>query len=443
MADSTRPGGMLTFITLWLGQLVSMLGTNMSRFALIIWVWEQTGEATSIMLITIFSAVPSLLLQLVAGALVDRWDRRRVMMVSDTAAGLSTLAILLLYNAGNLQVWHLYVVAAVTGSFGAFQSLAYSTAITTMLPKTQYARAAGMNSLAQYTSLIGAPVLAGILLGVIGISGILLIDVITFVVAVGALLVVHIPPPETVETEEPKPLWADSVFGIRYIAARPGLLGLTLIAFTFTMAESLGYPLIAPMILARTGNDEIALGTVQGVLGLGGVTGGVLISVWGGPKRRIHAILVGFILTGLLGDALMGLGQSLAVWIVAAFFLEVFIPLVLGPYQSIWQSKVPPDIQGRVFAARGLITTVAEPVSMALAGLLADHVLEPGMMPGGALAGTFGGLVGTGAGAGMALLLVFCGVSSALAGVAGYAFSAVREVENVLPDHDMGVKVSA
>jgi MFS transporter, DHA3 family, macrolide efflux protein len=148
-------------------------------------------------------------------------------------------------------------------------------------------------------------------------------------------------------------------------------------------------------------------------------------------------------LTGLLGDALMGLGRSLPVWLVAAFFLEVFIPTILATSQSIWQSKVPPDIQGRVFAARGLITRIAEPVSMALAGVLADRVLEPGMLPGGALAGTFGGLVGTGAGAGMALLLVFCGVTCAVVCVAGYAFGAVREVENTLPDHDANVKVTA
>ncbi len=440
---ANRPGGMTAFIIVWLGQLVSMLGTSMARFALIIWVWEQTGEATSLVLIGIFSTAPALALQLVAGTLVDRWDRRRVMMVADTAAGLSTLAILLLYSANGLQIWHLYAASAVVGAAGTFQYLAYSTAITTLLPKAHYARATGMVTLAQYASVIGAPVLAGILLGVIGISGILLIDVVTFVVAVGALLAVYIPPPEASPSEAQSSLLRNSLFGFRYITARPGLLGLTLIYFAFSMAESLGYPLIAPMILARTGSDEVTLGTVQGMLGVGGVLGGVLISVWGGPKRRIHAILIGLMLTGLLGDALMGLGRSLPVWLVAAFFLEVFIPTILGTSQSIWQSKVPPDMQGRVFATRGLITSIAEPVSMALAGVLADRVLEPGMLPGGLLVRTFGGLVGTGAGAGMALLLVFCGVACALVGIAGYAFGVVRGVEYALPDHDTGVKVSA
>lgn len=442
MTSNTR-SGTSAFIMIWLGQVVSMLGTSMSRFALMIWVWDQTGQATSMVLIGVFSSIPSLLLQLLAGALVDRWNRRLVMMVTDTIAGLSTVAILLLYQAGSLQLWHLYVAAAIAGGLGTFQYLAYSTAITTMLPKSQYARAGGMVSLGQYASHIGAPILAGILLARIGIAGVLLIDIVTFLVAVGALLVVHIAQPAAEPHETRRPLWRDSVYGFRYIAQRPGLLGLTLIFFAFSMAESLGYPLIAPMILARTANDEITLGTVLSVLGLGGVIGGALMSAWGGPKHRIHAILIGLILTGLLGDALMGLARSLPAWIVAAIFLELFIPFVVGSSQSIWQSKVPPEAQGRVFAARGLVSSIAEPISMALAGLLADRVLEPAMMSGGSLAATFGGLVGTGKGAGMALLLIFCGVTSALAGLAGYAFEAVRKVEDRLPDHEPNVIVSS
>jgi predicted MFS family arabinose efflux permease len=391
----------------------------------------------------VFSTIPSLLLQLVAGALVDRWNHRRVMMVADTAAGLSTLALLLLYRSDQLQLWHLYAAAAVMGGFGAFQQLAYSASVTLLLPKSQYARASGMISLGQYASQIGAPVLAGILIGIIGLTGILLIDVVTFLAAVGALLIVRIPQPEVSRSDRQETLRTDSVFGFRFIAARPGLLGLTLIAFAFSLAEAMAYPLIVPMILARTGDDELALGTVQAVLGVGGVIGGVLISVWGGPKRRIHAILIGLLLTGVLGDAFMGLGRSLPVWLASAFFLEVFIPTIIGANQSIWQSKVPPDMQGRVFAARSLMSSVAEPVSMVLAGLLTDHWLEPAMVSGGSLAPLFGGLVGTGAGAGMALLMVFCGVGSGLVGLAGYAFGAVRDVENALPDHDAGVRVSA
>jgi MFS family permease len=432
------PTGMIAFLFIWGGQLVSMLGTNMTHFALGIWAWERTGEATALVLVGVFGLVPSMAATFVAGPLIDRWNRQRVMMLADVGAGLATVGLFVLYASGSLQVWHLYVASAVSGMTGAFQNLAYSAAITTLIPKTQYARANSMISLAHYASIIGAPLLAGMLIAPIGIAGIMLLDILTFVVAVGALLVVYIPQPEASPSGngEVQQFWQDALFGFRYIWARPSLRGVMFIVFAFTMAESLGYPLIMPMILARTGGDELALGSVRSMLGVGGVVGGLLMSVWGGPKRKIHAILIGLVLTGLLGDMLMGLGQTLPMWLVAAVGLEIFIPATVGAYQAIWQSKVAPELQGRVFAARGLMSSVAEPISMVLAGLLSDRWLEPAMHPGGALANVFGDLVGVGPGAGMALILVFCGVTSALAGLAGYVLPSVRHIEAILPDYD-------
>jgi MFS transporter, DHA3 family, macrolide efflux protein len=434
--------GMRAFGIVWFGQLISQMGTAMSRFALMIWVWEQTGQATATMLTGVSATIPSILLSFVAGTLVDRWDRKWVIIASDLAAGVSTIAILILFSTDNLQLWHLYVMAAVAGGAGTFQHLAYSASISLMLPKEQYARASGLNSLSVYGSKIGAPLLAGLLIGVVGLAGILLIDIITFLFAVGALLVIRIPkPPRSEAHGERRHLLHESMLGFRYIFARRGLLGLLVIALVFSAAESFGYPLILPMILARTGGDEVALGSVQAMLGVGGVIGAVLLTAWGGPRRKIHGVLIGLALTGLLGDALMGIGQSLPAWLAAAFFLEVFIPTMLGSYQAIWQSKVAPEFQGRVFAARTIIATAAEPVAMILTGVLSDRVFEPALMPGGSLTPILGGLVGTGAGAGMGLLLVLAGVGSGLAGLAGYAFRPIREVEAQLPDHQSDVKV--
>ncbi len=409
----------------------------MSTFALMIWVWQKTGQATATVLTGVAGLIPSLIVGLVAGVLIDRWDRKRVMIVSDLAAGLSSVIILLLYSNGQLQVWHLYVTAAIDGAAGTFQYLAYSASITVMLPKEQYARASGLQSLSQYGSKIGAPIIAGILITVIGISGILLIDIVTFLFAVSTLLFIHIPnPTQTIQAKASRGTFLqDAVVGFRYIFGRPGLLGLLLILLAFATAESLGYPLILPMILARTGNNELILGTVQSVLGIGGVIGAVLLTVWGGPRRKVYGVLVGVALTGLFGDALMGLGQSLPVWITAAIFLEVFIPVLYGSYQAIWQSKIEPEIQGRVFAARDLMVSIASPFSMILTGLLSDKVLEPALMPTGSLAPILGGLVGTGPGAGMGLLLMIAGVLSASAGLVGFFFSSVREVEARLPDY--------
>jgi MFS transporter, DHA3 family, macrolide efflux protein len=433
---------MRKFVIVWLGQLVSLLGTGMTHFAMTIWVWDRTGKATSLVLVGVFSGISSLLTSLVAGSLVDRWNRKTVMIVSDSIAGLCSLVILLLYATNALEVWHLYVTAAIVGCVSTFQHLAFSAGLTLLIPKTQYARANSMMSLAGYASGIGAPLLAAVLVSFIGIGSVLVIDIITFLFAVTTLIFVTIPQPPPTGTTIRQPLWRDTLSGYQYIFRRPGLPGLLLVVFIFSLTESLAYPLIQPMILARTG-DEVTLGTVLAVQGVGGVLGGILISIWGGPKRRIHGILIGIILTGLLGDALMGLGTTLWVWIVAAIFLEVFIPMIIGGYHSIWQAKVEPGMQGRVFAARNLLATLGEPFMLGLSGLLSDNVFEPAMRPGGSLAPIFGGLLGTGPGAGMALLMVIGGLLSLTAGLIGYLRYAVRNIETILPDHDEAAPLPA
>lgn len=419
---------MRTFGIVWSGQVVSMLGTSMTRFALAIWLWEQTGEATALVLVGIFSSIPSLFVSPVAGALVDRWNRQRVMIVADLIAGMGTTAIFILFAAGGLAPWHLYVVAFVAGLVGTFQYLAYSAALTLMIPPKHYTRAQGLIGLGRYASSVGAPFLGGLLLSAAGLEAVLVVDVLSFLFGVGTLLLVRIPQPEVSADHVPQTLWRDSIMGFGYIARRPGLLGLMLIILVFVTTESLAYPLITPMILARSG-DEVILGTVLAVQGIGGVLGGIIMTAWGGMKKRVYGVFIGLILTGLLGDALMGAGRSLPVWLVAAVSLEIFIPLLFGSYVAIWQTQVEPGMQGRVFAARDLIVTLGEPAAMLIAGVASDRVLEPAMMPGGALADSFGWLVGTGPGAGMGLLMVLGGLLAATAGVIGWLARPVREVE--------------
>ncbi len=434
-----------SFGIMWFGQTVSLIGTSMSNFALMIWIWKATGQATSTVLAGVSGLIPSIIIGLVAGVLIDRWDRKRVMIFSDLAAGLSTVMIFVLYSSGQLQVWHLYVTAAIDGAAGTFQYLAYSASITLMLPKEHYARASGLQALSQYGAKIGAPIIAGILIIVIDISGILLIDIITFLFAVITLLFIHVPnPTKTARAKTTRgTFFQEAVVGFRYIFARPGLLGLLLIILAFLTSESLGYPLILPMLLARTGNNEIILGTVQSVLGVGGVIGAVLLTIWGGPRRKVYSVLIGVALTGLFGDALMGVGQSLPIWLIAAVCLEIFIPTLFGSYEALWQSKIEPEIQGRVFAARDLMANIIRPFSTILTGILSDKVFGPALMPNGSLAPILGGLVGTGPGAGMGLLLIIAGLLSASAGLAGFAFSAVRHVEEQLPDYQLVIETQS
>jgi MFS family permease len=435
--DTKRPAGMTGFTIVWVGQLVSLLGTSMTNFALTIWAFQQTGRATDLALIGFFFMVPLLIVSPMAGAIVDRHDRKFMMMISDLASGVVTIIVLVLYATGLLEVWHLYITAAISGTFQTFQWPAYSAAISTMLPKKQYARANGMISLAEAGSGIFAPVLAGALLSFLGLNAVFAIDIITFIVAIGALLLVHIPNPIRTEAgaESQGSIWKESAYGFRYILAKPSLLGLQLLFFGANFMSALGFTVFAAMILARTGNNELIFGSVQSVAAVGGVAGGLLMSAWGGPKRLVYGVVLGWIITGL-AQSVLGAGQILPVWLVAGFIMAATGPIINGSNQAIWQAKVAPDVQGRVFAIRRLIAWVSAPIAQLIAGPLADFVMEPAMQEGGALAGTFGWLVGTGSGAGMGLMMLASGLLVSMVAVGAFFFPVVRNAEDLLPDHE-------
>jgi MFS transporter, DHA3 family, macrolide efflux protein len=433
-----RPVGMPAFILVWFGQVVSLLGTGMSQLALGLWAWQQTGSATALAMMTFFATVPTIALGPVAGALVDRWDRRAVLIGSDLVAGLATIGILVLYSLDQLAIWHLYVAGALAGASQAFQWPAYSAAITVLVPKAHYGRANGMVSLAEPLGAIAAPALAALLIAIIGIGGVLLIDFATFLVAVLALLLVRVPsPPPSAEgaSAARNSLREDATFGFRYIWARPGLLGLLSVFLCFNLFSAFSFGLMGPYVLARSGGDAQAMGTVMSFFGLGGVAGGIAMSVWGGPRRRIDGVLIGMALSSIFGVCLIGIGQSLAVWAAAVFVVSALMPMTNGSSQAIWQSKVPPDLQGRVFAARLLIARVCFPLGLVIAGPLADLIFEPQMQPGGALAETFGWLVGVGPGAGMGLMFVASGLLCLVVALGAYAIPQIRDLEANLPDH--------
>jgi hypothetical protein len=280
--------------------------------------------------------------------------------------------------------------------------------------------------------------LAGAVLGIIGLGGVLLIDVASFVFAIAALMVISVPqPPVTQEGVQGRGnLLQEAAYGFRYILSRPSLLGLQIIFLLGNFFASLSYGVLAPMILARTGNNELVFGSVNSAGAVGGVVGGLVMSAWGGPKRRVHGVLAGIALGGLLEGVLMGVGRGVSVWIAASFLGAFFVPIINASNQAIWQAKVAPDVQGRVFSIRRLIAWLVNPVALLIAGPLSDFVLEPSMRTGGSLSGTFDWLVGTGPGAGIALLFVFSGVMAMLSGLGGYAVPAISNAETILPDHE-------
>jgi DHA3 family macrolide efflux protein-like MFS transporter len=438
--DNKSPSGMFGFTIVWTGQLVSVLGTSMTQFAMTIWAYRETGSALALGAVTTAFIVPFLLLSPIAGAMVDRYNRKVMMMVSDLIAVFATSSLLIIYATGHLQIWHLYVIATINGIGSTFQWPAYSAAISTMVPKENYSRANGMMSLITSGPAVLAPMLAGLLLPVIQITGVLIVDVATFLVAIGALSIVDVPrPAKTVsgQAEHSSNLFKEGMYGFKYIFQRPSLLGLLIFFISLNFVIGLSINLLAPFILIRTHYNNTALGAVQSAGAIGAVVGGILVSLWPGFKRRTNNIFFGETLTGLFALTLFGLGRNLPFWIIFAALGNITPIYVNGSSQAIWQAKVAPDVQGRVFSARRMIAWITYPITPILAGALADYVTEPAMQSGSLLAKTFGWLVGTEPGSGMALQFFLAGICYILLALGTYLFfPVIRNMENLLPDHD-------
>jgi MFS family permease len=425
---------MRIFLIIWIGQLISLVGSGLTSFALAVWIFEQTGEATPFALTMLFAALPRILISPLAGVLVDRYDRRWLMILADTGDALVTLAVVFILQFGSLQVWHIYMIALMSSVFAAFQEPAYTASITMLVPKKDLARANGMVQMGQAFEMLVAPISAGVLFVTVGLSGIILIDFATYLFAIGALLFVRIPQPETSGEGELSlsSVWQDARFGWSFLRARVGLLGLLLYFALVNFLLNFAAVVHGPMVLSFA--DPSVLGIIQTTLGAGMLVGSLLMSVWGGPKRRIHAVF-GFVALAAIGLAFAGVRPSPFVIGAGLFLLTFSTPLASGPSQAIFQTKVEPAIQGRVFATRSMIARMTLPIAFISAGPLADHIFEPLMVEGGSLARSFvGDWIGTGPGRGMGMMFVLSGFILFAATGLVYLHPRIRNVEDELPD---------
>lgn len=436
MSQSPSPSSLRNFLIIWVGQLVSTIGSSMSRFAIAIWAWEITGKATTLTLVGFFSLLPSMAIAPISGIIVDRFNRKLLMMVGDSVAVLTTITMIILYFTNHLEIWHLYVTSAIVGAFNQFQSLAYSTSLSLLVPKQHYTRASSLEFLSGYGSDIIAPALAGYLYKVIGLLGIWLIDISTFTIAISSLLFVRIPKSiETDKHENATYMWHNFGFGLHYIFARKSLLALLIITFLFWFVHDVGDSLYSPMILSRTGNDTVVLGGLAAAAGFGGVTGAIIVSTWGGFRKKINGVLLGMIGAGL-SKIVFGLSRTPWIWIPAQFCSSFNFPFNGSSSNAIWLAKVAPHVQGRVFAAHSLVLQFASAAAYLIAGPLADNVFTPTLAKGDNQMGIFGLIFGTGGGVGIAVLYVICAVCMSLIGLAGFYISQLRNIERILPDYD-------
>jgi MFS transporter, DHA3 family, macrolide efflux protein len=434
---SPKPTGMKAFFLIWFGQVFSMIGSAMTNFAMGIWAWNKTGQATPLALVGLFSFAPIVIISPIAGVLVDRWNRKWVMFFSDFGAGLMTLTIFVLMITGRLEIWHLYITGAISGMFGAFQWPAYSAAISLMVPKKQYARTSGMISMAESGVGITAPILAGFLIPLIDVNGIIAIDLATLVIALSFLLMVFVPEPEHKPTDKTQgAFFRELAFGFKYLFDRTSLLYLQLVFFFGNFFASIAFTIMSPMILASSGGQSAVLGSVQSIGAIGGLLGGIALTAWGGPKRKINGVLIGWIVSGI-GLFLLGLGRSLPFWLGANLLLVFVLPILNGSNQAIWQAKTAPEVQGRVFSVRRLVAQITAPLSMAVAGPLADKLFEPAMTnPDSWLRRVMGPIFGTTAGSGMSIVIAISGILVVGVGVGAYQNRLIVNVEELIPDHD-------
>lgn len=439
--DSTfnRPNGMHGLFIIWLGQIVSGIASSITTVALPIWIFSITGSGIAVGLLEFFFFGSYLIAVLFAGVLIDRYNRKMMMLVYDFVA-LSTTAILLtLQTTGNLEVWHLYVSAVFQGVGYAFQSPSYAAAITNMVPRKQFIRANGLMSLLNDGPEIFGPLLAGALYLLVGLSGILVFNLLAFVISIGALLFVEVP--TTPQTREgvlsQSQFLREAMYGVKYIFQRPGLLGLQLIFFTGNLFSgiALSGAALYPMLLLKSGNDTELVGIVQSSGALAAVLAGIFITAWGGIKRPSRAILLGWLISSLFGLTLLGVGQFFLVWMIAMVINSIFEPVVNVSMDSFLQTKIPPDLQGRVFSASDFIAQALIPFTPLLAGFFGDRIFEPAMQENGALVDLFGWLVGIGPGAGFGLLIFICGISGTLVALSGYLVRDIRDVDRLLPDY--------
>ncbi|MGN9810003.1 MFS transporter [Micromonospora sp. BQ11] len=427
---------MRAFNLIWAGQAVSLIGSAMTTFGIGVWIFVLTGSPTSFATLVLAGSLPGLLALPFAGVVVDRFDRRRVMVLSDLGTALGPLVLLTLNTTGRLELWHLYVMVAVSSVFHAFQWPAFASLVPQLVPKDQLSRANGRVGMAEAIGLVFGDLLAGALYGVLGLNGLLLVDLCTFVVAMATMLLSYrlraaIPPVRRGGADR-RPMLSEMTQGWTFIRQRHGLLGLLVFFACYNLVINMALVLVAPLVLSS--HPPSALGVINAVGAVGMIAVSGLMSFTRQPRHLVRAVLAVAVLHGFL---LVGIGSSQGVpWLLAVCMFGI-----LGGYAvtnavtpTLWQRKTPTEVQGRVFAIRRLLAWSADPIAFAVAGPLAEYVGTP--LVDGPLAGSAGRLTGSGTGGGIAMVFLLAGVLLLGVVAATCVPRSVRRLEQDLPDAD-------
>jgi len=385
MINSTSPENTpqkkwaVPFFTIWTGQAISLLGSQMVQFALIWWLTKKTGSATVLTTATLVGILPSVVLGPFVGALVDRWNRRKILLIADSSIALVTLVLAYLFSVGLVEVWVIYLMLFLRALGGGFHHPAMSASTSLMVPKEQLTRIQGLNqTLHAGLNIVSAP-LGALLLEILDVQGILLIDVVTALFAIIPLFFIAIPQPEkkavSQERNLAKSVWQDFLEGLRYVKKWPGLLFLIVMALSINMIITPAFSLLPLLVRSHFSGEALQLGWLNSSFGIGAIVGGVLLGIWGGFKKKIHTSLLGIILLAV-GLAVMGFtpGTLLPMAIAGIFIVGMGIPMANGPLNAIVQAAVDPAMQGRVITLLSSLATAMSPLGLIVAGPISDLV---------------------------------------------------------------------
>jgi len=383
----------LLFFTIWTGQAFSLIGSRVVQFALVWWLTRLTGSATVLATATMVALIPEIFLGPIAGAYVDRWNRRIVMIVADGMIALASLWLAYLFWIDATQVWHVYVIMLVRAMGGSFHWPAMQASTSLMVPKEHLARVAGFNqTLNGAVNIIGPP-LGALLMELLLLYGVMLVDVGTAILAILPLFFVHVPQPKRDDRDAEKPpIWADMREGLRYIRGWAGLMALIGAAMIVKIALTPAFSLLPLLVSEHFNGSAAQLSLLEAVVGVGIVLGGLILSVWGGFRRKIYTTMMGMVILGL-GFVVLGFTPGGLFWMALAsiFVVGLTIPLIDGPIMAILQGTVAPEMQGRVFTLMGSLLWITSPFSLAVAGPVSDWLgLQVWYVTAGVLCGVTG-----------------------------------------------------
>jgi DHA3 family macrolide efflux protein-like MFS transporter len=422
-----------TLYILIITQGINLIGSRMSGIAIGIWLYQTKGSVTYLLLIPFFNEFPPIILGNFAGLLVDKWKRKHVMIIGDLGQGLGTLILLLVIATHNFHVWYIYLVVSIQGCFSLLEGIAMDASTTLLVPEKHRERVNAIKEMTFPLAGIIAPIFSGILYALVGMEGVLIADLATFIISVFVLLCIKIPNPlkaAAVNSNESN-FVKNLTLGLKYLFNRKELLYLSLyITFTNFMLNG-PLDLVIPYTIKITGNQLIT-SLMLGIMSFGAFTGACLLAVWGGTRPRIHTLIPGMILNGIM-MVFFGLARMPLSLAVALFILMIPLPISNALFMSIMQIKTPAEIQGRVFAAISQLTNIVVPISFLLTGFLIDKIIEPSIKS--SKWSLFAHMFGNKAGTGMGLLISIAGAAIALVSILLYLQPSIRKLEEKLPDY--------